>query len=158
MKLKSAIKSDGSRTDVAAKDFWIKGQLAFADIRVFNPLARCYLNQSLQSAHKKNENEKKRAYNERIQMVEQGSFTPLVFSCIGGMSKECEKFFSHAAERIAEKRKVTKSLVVRTLKLKLNFSLIKSCLLCIRGTRTMKAGVTPLSELDMKETSFHVKE
>ena len=48
---KSAIKTDGSRTDVAVKDFWVKGQLAYADIRVFNPLAKSHLNQSLQAEH-----------------------------------------------------------------------------------------------------------
>jgi len=79
MTYKTAIKTEGSRTDVAVKDFWVKGQLAYVDIRVFNPLAKSHLNQSIQAAHKKNENEKKRCYNERIQTVEGGSFTPLVF-------------------------------------------------------------------------------
>jgi len=34
----------------------------FDDVRVFNPLAKSHINQSLSSSYCKNENEKKRAY------------------------------------------------------------------------------------------------
>ena len=152
---KSAIKSDASRTDVAVRDFWVRGQLAYVDIRVFNPLAKSYLNQSLQSAHRKNENEKKRAYNERIQTIEAGTFTPLVFTCFGGMSRECDRFFSHAATRIAEKRNIPKSIVVNSLRAKLNFSLLRSCLLCIRGTRTNRTPIE-LSDIDFAEMAHNL--
>ena len=79
--------------------------MAYSDVRIFNPLAKCYRNLSLQAAHKNNENEKKRKYNDRIIEVEHGSFTPLVFTCFGGMSRECSRFYAHAAEKIADKRK-----------------------------------------------------
>lgn len=80
---------------------------------------------------------KKRSYNERIIHVDHGSFTPLVFSCFGGMSRECSRFYSHAADLIAEKRKLSKSIVSAWIKTRLNFSLIRSMLLCVRGTRSM---------------------
>ena len=130
------IKADNARADVCARGFWVKGQMAYCDVRVLNPLARCYLNQNLSIAHKRNEQEKKRQYNHRIQEVEQGSFTPLVFSCYGVMSRECSRFYSNAAEQIANKRKTNKSLVSAWIKTRLNFALLRSCLLCIRGTRT----------------------
>ena len=77
-KMKSAISSNDVRADVAS--FLVKGQAAYADVRVFNTLAKSNRNLTLQAAHKKNENEKKRNYNERIINVEDhGSFTPLVF-------------------------------------------------------------------------------
>ena len=38
---------------------------------------------------KKHEQEKKRNYNRRIMNIENGTFTPLVFSVFGGMGKEC---------------------------------------------------------------------
>lgn len=136
-KLRTAITTNEARTDVAARSFWVKGQMAYADVRVFNPLAKCHKNLTLQVAHKKNENEKKRSYNERIIHVDHGSFTPLVFSCFGGMSRECSRFYSHAADLIAEKRKLSKSIVSAWIKTRLNFSLIRSMLLCVRGTRSM---------------------
>lgn len=134
--LSSAVTSAQARTDVSARGFWIRGQMAHCDIRVFNPLAKVHLNQSLSAVHRKNENEKKRCYNQRILEVEHGSFTPLVFSCFGGMSRECSRFFSHAAELLAEKRGEKKSEVSAWIKTRLNFALVKSCLLCIRGRRS----------------------
>ena len=101
--------SNQARADVSTRGLWINGQTAFCDVRVFNPLARCHLHHSLPAVHKKNENEKKREYNQRILQVEHGSFTPLVFSCFGGISRECILFFSHTAERLTNRRKEPKS-------------------------------------------------
>ena len=56
----SAITSNEARSDVLARGFWIRGQTAFADIRIFNPLPNCYRNQTLEASHRRNENEKKR--------------------------------------------------------------------------------------------------
>ena len=134
----SAITTNEARSDVSARGFWIRGQTAFSDIRVFNPLANCYRNQTLEASHRRNENEKKRAYNERIIHVEHGSFTPLVFSCFGGMSRECSTFYSHAAELLAEKRNIPRSTASCWLKTRLNFSLLRSCLLCIRRSRSSR--------------------
>ena len=106
-KMKSAIASNDARADVAARSFWVKGKVVYAHVRVFTPLAKSHKNLTLEAVHKKNENEKKRNYNERILNVDHGSFTPLVFSCYGGMSRECSRFYSHAAELIAEKRKIS---------------------------------------------------
>ena len=46
------------------------------------------------------EKEKKRLYNSRVIEVEHGTFTPLVFSTTGGMSRECT--FFEKAERKTE--------------------------------------------------------
>ena len=46
-----------------------------------------YLNLSLQQSYTKNENEKKRHYNERILQVDHGLFT-LLFLIYGGMWRE----------------------------------------------------------------------
>ena len=90
---RTANTDDGARTDVSASGFWTRGQKAFVDIRIFNPIANQYSNQNLKAAHRQNEREKKRTYNERINQVEHASFTPLVFSCYGSMSHECEHFY-----------------------------------------------------------------
>ena len=97
---KSSNTSNQARADVIAKGLWIDGQTAFCDVRVFNPLARCHLHHSLPAVHKKNKNETKREYNQQILQVKHGLFIPLVFSCFGGMSRECSHFFWHTAERL----------------------------------------------------------
>ena len=149
----TAIKSDQARADVSARVFWIKGQIAYCDVRVFNPIAKCHLNKSLPSVHKKNENEKKRQYNQRILQIEHGSFTPLVFSCFGGMSRECSRFFSQAADKLSEKRKTSKSVVMAWIKARLNFALLRSCLQCLRGTRT-SSNVAEICEIDIKDIAL----
>ena len=62
----SKITTDEARADVSARGFWVKGHTSYCDVKVVNPLAKCYLNQSLVSEHKPNENEKTRQYNQRI--------------------------------------------------------------------------------------------
>ena len=73
-----------ARLDVAARGFWMRGQRAFCDIRVFNPLAKCHRSKPLTKVHEIHEKEKKVKYAYRVLEVDQGSFTPLVFSCFGG--------------------------------------------------------------------------
>ena len=47
------------------------------------------------------ENETKRQYSRRVLEVEQGTFTPLVFTSTGGMTDECKRFHSRLAELLA---------------------------------------------------------
>ena len=44
-----------------------------------------------------NEQEKKRACNERILQIDHGTFTPLVFSVNGSMGRECQKLYLRLA-------------------------------------------------------------
>ena len=55
----STISTDNARVDIAARNVWIRGQRAYFDVRVFNPLARTYRDHSLRKAYEKNEMEKK---------------------------------------------------------------------------------------------------
>ena len=122
--LKSSNTCDQARADVSARGLWINGQMAFCEIKALKPLARRQLHHSFPVVHKKNENEKKRDYNQRILQVEHGSFTLLVFSCFGGMSRECSCFFSHTAERLATRRKEPKNMFSAWIKARMNFFLI----------------------------------
>ena len=101
--------SNLTKADVSVRGLLIHRQTTFCDVRVFNSLVKCHLHCSLSAVHKNNENEKKQEYNQRMQnlQVEHGSFTPLVFSCFGGMSRECNRFFSHTAGRLAKQKKRT---------------------------------------------------
>ena len=80
--------------------------MAFLDVRVFNPNAKRYANIETFKAYEINKKEKKRTYNKQILQVEHGIFAPLVMSPIGGMSCECNKFYSRLAEMICMKRKI----------------------------------------------------
>ena len=46
---------------------------------------------------------KKKKYNARVSNVENGTFTPLVFSLNGGMGRECKKLYSSLRIRITQK-------------------------------------------------------
>ena len=65
------------RLDIHARGVWERQRSAFFDVRVFLPNA--------DSIYRQHENEKKRKYATRVLEIEQGTFTPLVFSTTGGM-------------------------------------------------------------------------
>ena len=53
--------------------------------------------------------------------VDQGTFTPLVFSCVGGMRRECSLFYSRLAELLAEKRNENLSKVKNWMRTRIKF-------------------------------------
>ena len=137
-KHKTANKEDHARLDVSARGVWVKGSKAYFDIRVFNPLAKSYNNQTLKAAHRTNEAAKKREYGERVLNVEHGTFTPLVFSSFGGMSVECTQFYNRLADKISEKRDISISKGRAWVRTKLSFCLLHTTHMCIRGSRTKR--------------------
>ena len=70
----------GARLDVSAWSFWITGQKAFFDVRVFDPNASRYQSKSLKQCFVVNEREKKLLYNRRSLEKAHASFTPLIFT------------------------------------------------------------------------------
>ena len=130
-----SITTDEARVDVSARSFWQDGQRAFFDVRVINPFAQRYKNQSPQASFITNEREKKRGYNQRIIQIEHGTFSPLVFSPYGGCGREAEKVISMLAGKIALKRRIDYGITVSWLRTKLSFTLLRSAILCIRGSR-----------------------
>ena len=84
---RSANTDSEARLDVKARGFWNRGQDAFFDARVFNPYAPMYRSLDLPQLYRRHEQEKKREYNQRVLEVENGVFTPLIFSTSGGMGR-----------------------------------------------------------------------
>ena len=151
LNLKTSNKNDDARLDVAARGFWSRGTMAFSDIRIFNPMANCYSNKTLDAAHRQNECEKKRAYNQRVLEVEHGSFTPLVFSCFGGMSLECSSFYKRLDILWAEKLDQPYSEVCSYIKTRICFSLLRVAIMCIRGSRvTRTKEYEEITEIDIR--------
>ena len=104
---------------------------------MFDPNACRSLNKSLQHCHTINENEKKRAYNERVLQVDHDTFTPLVFSIYGSMGGEYHKFYCQLSDLLSEKRNLSRSVVTNWVRSKVCFALLKSSLLFLRGSQTV---------------------
>ena len=135
LELASAISSDEARLDVSARGFWQRGQRAFFDVKVFNPNAQRHVGQSLAQCYISNEKDKKRSYCERVLEVENGTFTPLIFNCFGGMGPECHHFYKRLCGLLAEKRDEKLSMVTSWVRTRISFALLRSSLMCVRGTR-----------------------
>ena len=88
------------RFDISSCGFWQADQMTFLHVRVFNPNNKQYANIELAKAYEINEKEKRKTYTEHILQVKHGSFTPLVISATGGMTRKCKKFYSCLAEMI----------------------------------------------------------
>ena len=90
----SAITDDCARSDIQAKGFWgTPYQCAFFDVKVLNPHAPSNKKFSVPSCYAHHEKIKWSLYEQRINEVEQASFTPLIFSTTGGMSKSTTVFY-----------------------------------------------------------------
>ena len=87
LRYQTSIKEDNARLDLNALGFWRRGEKAFFDIRVFDLVTQSHFNQNLQAAHLRQENEKRRQFEERVMHGEHASFTPLVYTIAGGMRK-----------------------------------------------------------------------
>ena len=133
----SCVSGDDARLDVSARGFWQRGQRAFFDVRVFNPYAPSHVKRTLKAVFASNEQEKKRNYNRRVIDVEHGSFRPLVFSAHGGCGVEAERFISELSGKLALKHDHEFSVVTNWLRTKLSFSIVRSAILSIRGSRSI---------------------
>ena len=127
---------DAAKPDIRARGVWRDGQNAFFDVRVTNPHSASQCHLTTEKVLEKHEQEKKRNYNRRVMEVEHGTFTPLVFAVSGGMGKECSMFHRHVAEKIATKTGERYGKVICTIRCKLSFIILKSVLMCVRGSRS----------------------
>ena len=143
-------KTEQARLDISARGVWTSFDKSFFDVRVTHP--NCLSNRSkpFQQIYKENEDEKKKEYNKRVLNVEKGNFTPLVFLTSGGMSKECKRFINRLANLQARRKGEEYGDVVRVLRNKLRFVLLKTTLIALRGHREKasdKDFTLPLSEI-----------
>ena len=70
--------------------------------------------------------------------VEQGTFTPLVFSANGGMATECLKFHKFVGEKIANKSGSRYEKVLSIIQCKLSSLILCASLMCLRGSRNFE--------------------
>lgn len=106
------------------------------DVRVFNPFAPSNRHSSLASTYRQHENIKKRHYEQRIREVEHSSFTPLVFSLSGGIGPAASAVYKRLASQLSGKWKQAYSTTLGWLRCRISFSLLRSAIMCIRGSRS----------------------
>ncbi len=133
----SAIKEDGARLDIAANGFWgSRYERAYFDVRVFNPHATSNRQPTLAATYRKHERCKIRAYEQRVREIEHGSFTPLVMSLTGGVGKASNSCFKRLAAMLSEKWSQKYSTTISWLRCRVSYSLLRSSIQCIRGSRS----------------------
>ena len=125
-----ANKVPDARLDIHARGFWERHRSAFFDVRVCHPNAESYRVLTPKLIYKKNENVKKRQYAERLMEIEQGTFTPLVFTTTGRMADEFVKYHSRLAELIANKKGESYSSAISWIRAKVYFAIVRSAILC----------------------------
>ncbi|KAG0694576.1 hypothetical protein GWK47_027180 [Chionoecetes opilio] len=152
LRYRTANTAPEARVDVCARGFWTRGQRTFLDIRIFDPMAASHRELSLEAVHHRNELEKIRAYGDRILQVDHGTFTPLVFTTSGGMAPKARSFYSRLADLMSVKKHQPRSSVAAWMRCRLSFSLLRSALLCLRGTRYSTPTKTDISDLDCEAT------
>ena len=147
--LPSANREDEARLDIAARGFWQRGEKAFFDVRVFNPFAQSHLSTKLDTVFKQQEATKKKQYNERVIQIEHGTFTPIVTSAYGGYGRETSKFLSVLINKVAEKHDMHISIVANYIRTKLSFEIVRSQVLCVRGSRSLRRPTINVSEVEV---------
>ena len=83
--------------------------------------------------------------------VEQGTFTPLVFTSTGGMADECKRFHSRLAERLALKKGDDYATTISWIRAKVSFAILRSALLCL-GRRAAS-----ISDIDITSESAQAR-
>ena len=68
--------------------------------------------------------------------IERASFTPLVFSALGGMSKPAETTYKRLASLLATKKNQQYNVMITFICCRLSFSLLRSAIICLRGSRS----------------------
>ena len=139
-----------ARLDVHCRGFWERQRAAFFVIRVCHPNADSYRDLTPNQVYKLHEDEKKRKYASRILEVEQGTFTPLVFTTTGGMSDECQRYHSWLAELISAKKQDNYATTMSWIRTKVSFAILRTALVCLRGTGPRQGRRANVQENDLE--------
>ena len=135
---RGASRAPDARLDIHARGFWERQRSAFFDVRVCHPNADSYLEQNPEQIYRQHESEKKRQYADRVIEVEQGTFTPLIFSSTGGMGTECKIYHKRLVELLSTKKGESYANTMQWVRARVSFALIRSGLLCLRGSRSIR--------------------
>ena len=133
---RTANRSTAARLDIRATGFWTRQQDSFFDVRVTHPKESLLSRSEIMSQLRRQENVKKRQYNQRVNEIDRGTFTPLVFSTSGLCGDECSIFLRTLAAMLVEKHEELRyPAVMGRLRTKIAFCLLRWAITCFRGRR-----------------------
>ena len=126
---KRAKSMDGALSDVRVRGFYGNKQNAFFEFRVFHSFAKSYVPLKPSELYTRFENARSAEYEERINKVDCGSFTPMVMSSSGGMGPRMSQALKHLAQIVAEKTDQLYSVTIALLRARFVFVLcaLRSC-------------------------------
>ena len=80
---------------------------------------------------------------------------PLVFSTTGGMAVECKRYHSRLAELVATKKGKSYATTMSWIRARVSFALLRSALLCLRGSRATRRIHLELTDIDFDIEKGH---
>ena len=139
---------DRAAPDVSSRGLWSTFERTFFDVRVLHPNAPSYQSTPASTLYSTHEKEKMRKYNSRILTVEQGTFTPLVYTTFGGCGPQATAYHKRLSELIAKKRNEDYRHVISYIRTRIRFALLRSVLVALRGERGKRhATAQPISSV-----------
>ncbi len=90
--------------------------------------------------YKAHVNEKKRKYCQRVIEVDHGTFSPLVCASTGSVDEEFAVVLKVLAHKVAAKTNQRYAHVIGLLRCELSFSLMRSAIRMLRGSRRLRRG------------------
>ena len=127
--------SEALIADLGVRGVWQPQTMALFDIRVIDTDARSYLSHSPGSVLASAEADKKRKYCDAC-TERRATFTPLCFSVDGLAGDEATCFLKHLANSLSVAWERSYSDVIRWLRARLAFALVRATDVCVRGSRT----------------------
>ena len=143
--------------DIHARGFWDRQGSAFSNVRVCHPNTESYKDLTIQQIYRKDEHEK-RLYANRVLEVELGTFTPLVITTTRGMADECKYFHSRLVELISIKKGKEYSTTISWIHSKVSFALLRSALLCLRGSRSTRRVLFNIEQCEIEKEQAGFRE
>merc|ERR1711954_46082 len=98
-------------------------------------------------------NIKKREYG---QNVENASFTPMILSSSGGMGDDMSMALKILARRITLKKNQSYATTMGLLRCRFAFEMMRSALICLRGSRSLKPKSSDLTMEEVLDASAEV--
>ena len=114
-----------------------KGQRSSMYGHVTPPLILIETWTSSRYIYKQNENDK-RLYTQRVMGVEQGTFTPLVFTTTAGMGEECKRYHNRLAELVVAKKGEDYATTVSWIRFKVSFATLGRLYSVLEGREQLK--------------------
>ena len=93
--------------------------------------------------------EKKCQYATRVLEIEKVTFTSLVFKTTSGMGEECLRYHRRLAELLAMKKGEDYAKTTKWIRVKISFSLIRSALVSLRGSRSIRRKPYNIMDIDI---------